>query len=142
MSAFLFPSLDEMLKEATPASELQVETEQFTKSRETATTEEAMTEPAAESSVETTENEDAHNCSQDRETYIVTRVGAELTHDESTISNCRCSRTASKRRSTSMPSSATKRRLSNDCVLSRMRSLRCVPRVTRPVRTVSFSMVS
>ena len=64
MSALLCPSFDEMLKEATPASELQVETEQFAKSRETATTEEAMTEPAAESSVETTENEDAHDCSQ------------------------------------------------------------------------------
>ena len=56
----------------------------------------------------------------------MTQVEAELTHDESTISDCRCSQTVSKRRSTSMSFSATKRRLSNDCVLSRMRSLRCV----------------
>ena len=70
-------------KKATPASEEQVETEQPAKSEETATTEEAMAEPAAEPSAETSENEDAHTlAAKDRETYVVGRVRAELTQDE------------------------------------------------------------
>ena len=69
--------------ETTPASEEQVETEQPAKSEETATTEEAMAEPAADVSAETTENEDAHAiAAKDRVTYVVVRVRAKLTQDE------------------------------------------------------------